>query len=101
MAEVKDDINRYLTWGNLWKLITLICASVWVVNEQLSSDTARDFEVNQTKKDVTEIKSIVKDIQSDIKTGTSKTDNRLNTLEQEVGLLRNDLNYLKGNKDEK
>lgn len=92
---VKDDINKYLTWSNVWKAIALVWGCVWFISEQLSSDSLRDFEVNQTKKDVSEIKNIVKDIQIDIKTGKSATDDRLNILEQDIKVLKNDVDNIK------
>jgi hypothetical protein len=86
--EERDDINKYLTWSNVWKVIAIVCSCVWFISGQINSDSVRDIQQIQTQKDVSDIKIIVKDIQSDNKSNAIQTDIRLNNLEKDVKVMQ-------------
>ncbi len=90
-----ENINKLLTWQNLFKTIAFVAAAVWFVSNVVTSNSVRDVEVNQTKKDISEIKTIVKEIQTDVKTSNFNTDDRLNRLEGDVKAINKELEYIK------
>ncbi len=90
-----ENFNKLLTWQNLFKTIAMVAAAVWFISNVVNADSVRDVEVNQTKKDISEIKSIVKEIQTDVKTSNFNTDSRLNKLEGDVKAINKELEYIK------
>ena len=87
MIRQADNINTYLTWPNAGRIIILICSSVWFLATIAQNGSMQEIELMQAKKDVTEIKNIVKEIQMDVKAANSAADSRLDKLEQRVGVL--------------
>ena len=84
-----DNINTYLTWGNVWKAITVICACGWFIINLLKDNTIRDMRIDQTQKDIADIKSIATAIQADIKANKEQSDSRMKQLENRVTILEN------------
>lgn len=89
-----DNINKYLTWATVWKVITVVCACVWFVAMLIKDNSIRDMEITQTKKDVSDIKGMLQEIQSDVKAASANTDGRLTSLEKRVTILET-VNHIK------
>jgi hypothetical protein len=84
-----DNINGYLTWGNVWKAITVICACGWFMFNLLRDNTVRDMRIDQTQKDIADIKAIAIAIRNDAKENNDRTDSRIKQLEVRVTILEN------------
>ncbi len=95
LTQPTEDINKYFTWSNAFKFVAILCSFIWFLSGQFNSNAIRDLQLEQSKKDLADIKSILRDIQVDFKTINTQTDARLNALEQEVKVMKSEQEFLK------
>lgn len=90
-----DNINKYLTWQNLFKVVIGVCACAFFISDIIISDSIRDVNISEIKRSVDEIKVVTKETQEDMRLNQRVTDGRLNKIEAEQSSMKTDIEYLK------
>lgn len=90
-AEAKDDLNKYLTWGNMIKVLVFICTPIFMIAQKDAADKTRDIEIKNINIKLEEIKISIQESGRAAKEEYKETSNRLNSVERRMELIEYEL----------
>lgn len=92
-----DDFNRYLTWGNMLKVVIFLCTPIGLLSSYMSKSTVQDIELKTIAADVRDMKTTMKEFKEAVELSTKESNSRVTVLEQQVELLKVELRVIKEN----
>lgn len=91
----KDDLNAYLTWGNVAKVVIFLCTPIFFIAKQTGKDTIKEYEMKSLMTSTEEINKNVKDIKTQNEAYQKEINQRIQTLELNFQAIQAEFKYLK------
>lgn len=89
--EPKDDLNKYLTWGNMLKVLLFICTPIFMIAQKDAADKSRDLEIKNVNIKLEEIKLSIDNNNKKTLEEYKEMSERINNLEKKVEILSYEL----------
>lgn len=89
--EPKDDLNKYLTWGNMLKVLLFICTPIFMIAQKDAADKSRDLEIKNINIKLEEIKISIDNNNKKTLEEYKEMSERINNLEKKVEIISYEL----------
>lgn len=96
-AEKTDDLNKYLTWGNVIKVILFLLTPVVAINGFINKSTVQEYELKTLNTNIAEINTSVKELKVQTENFIKESNSKITQLEKDVDIIKLELKVLKEN----
>lgn len=98
MSDAKqDDLNKYLTWGNVIKVILFLVTPFIAISAFLNKATLQEYEVKNISQSLKDINITVKELKTTTENMVKEANTRISSLESRVQILEIEVKVMKEN----
>lgn len=95
----RDDLNQYLTWANVIKVVVFLCTPIFIIAKQLGKETTRDYEIKTITTNITEINTTLKEVKISNENLYKEQASRSSVMEKEIEAIKAELKYIREQKN--